>query len=43
VALAIVEPLRAYGAYAAALEPQQGDDEAAAPLRFLGRDPSWAP
>ncbi|SDD50936.1 TIGR03086 family metal-binding protein [Glycomyces harbinensis] len=38
----IVEPLRAYGAYAAALDPQEGDDEVAALLRYLGRDPEWA-
>lgn len=41
VALAIVEPLRMYGAYAAALEPQDDDDAAASLLRFLGRDPHW--
>jgi uncharacterized protein (TIGR03086 family) len=37
----IVEPLRAWGAYAAALEPQEGDDAVAALLRYLGRDPEW--
>lgn len=37
----IVEPLRAYGAYAAALDPREGDDETAALLRYLGRDPQW--
>lgn len=41
VAKAIVEPLRAYGAYAAALEPEAGDDDAAALLRYLGRRPDW--
>jgi uncharacterized protein (TIGR03086 family) len=41
VATAIVEPLRAYGAYAAALAPEAGDDDAAALLRFLGRRPDW--
>lgn len=41
VATAIVEPLRAYGAYAAALDPELGDDDAAALLRYLGRDPAW--
>ncbi|MDA1359498.1 TIGR03086 family metal-binding protein [Glycomyces luteolus] len=37
----IVEPLRAWGAYAPALEPQPGDDAVAALLRYLGRDPEW--
>lgn len=37
----IVEPLRGF-AYAAAADPQQGDDEIAALLRYLGRDPGWA-
>lgn len=41
VATAIVEPLRAYGAYAAALEAEKGDDDAAALLRYLGRRPDW--
>jgi uncharacterized protein (TIGR03086 family) len=41
VARQIVEPLRAFGAYAAALEPQPGDDDVAALLRHLGRNPSW--
>ncbi|MCK2218852.1 TIGR03086 family metal-binding protein [Actinomadura sp. ATCC 31491] len=41
VAREIVEPLRAWGAYAAALAPEQGDDDAAALLRYLGRDPRW--
>ncbi len=36
----IVEPLRGF-AYAAALAPAPGDDEAAALLRYLGRDPNW--
>jgi uncharacterized protein (TIGR03086 family) len=40
-ARAVVEPLRAYGAYAAALAPQPGDDAAAELLRYLGRDPRW--
>lgn len=39
----IVEPLRAWGAYAPALEPQDGDDAVAALLRYLGRDPEWTP
>jgi uncharacterized protein (TIGR03086 family) len=42
VALAIVEPLRAYGVYAAALPPEPGDDATAALLRYLGRPPAWA-
>jgi uncharacterized protein (TIGR03086 family) len=41
-ARAIVEPLRAYGAYAPALIPQPGDDAAAELLRYLGRDPGWS-
>lgn len=40
VALAIVEPLRAYGVYAQALEAGDG---AAVLLSYLGRRPSWAP
>ena len=34
---------RAYGAYAAALEPQSGDDDTARLLRYLGRRPDWTP
>ena len=41
-ARAVVEPLRAYGAYAAALPPQPADDGAAELLRYLGRDPQWS-
>jgi uncharacterized protein (TIGR03086 family) len=41
-ARAVVEPLRAYGAYAAALPPQPADDSAAELLRYLGRDPRWS-
>jgi uncharacterized protein (TIGR03086 family) len=41
VAKQIVEPLRAWGAYAPALEPLPGDDDVAALLRYLGRDPRW--
>ncbi|WP_188194828.1 TIGR03086 family metal-binding protein [Nonomuraea sp. SYSU D8015] len=41
VAKEIVEPLRAWGAYATALEPEPGDDDVAALLRYLGRDPRW--
>lgn len=39
----IVEPLRQYGAYAAALAPEPDDDHAAELLRYLGRDPNWRP
>ena len=38
-ARAVAEPLRAYGAYAAALAPRPADDGAAELLRYLGRDP----
>jgi uncharacterized protein (TIGR03086 family) len=41
VAASIVEPLRDYGVYAAALAPQPGDDAGAALLRYLGRQPAW--
>ena len=39
----IIEPLRQYGAYAAALAPQSGDGASAELLRYLGRDPQWRP
>jgi uncharacterized protein (TIGR03086 family) len=39
VATGIVEPLRQYGAYAAALTPAPGADPAAALLCYLGRQP----
>ncbi|MET9340836.1 TIGR03086 family metal-binding protein [Nonomuraea sp. NPDC003804] len=39
VARQIVEPLRAFGAYAAALPPRPGDDDTATLLRYLGRRP----
>lgn len=42
VARQIVEPLRSFGAYAADLGQQHGDDDVAALLRYLGRDPNWA-
>ena len=42
VAEAIVEPLRAYGAYAPALQAGPGADEAAALLCYLGRRPDWS-
>jgi uncharacterized protein (TIGR03086 family) len=42
VAREIVEPLRGYGVYAAALEPLTDDDDVAALLRYLGRRPDWA-
>ena len=41
VAQSIVEPLRQYGAYAAALEPSAGAGEAEALLCYLGRRPDW--
>jgi uncharacterized protein (TIGR03086 family) len=41
-ARAVAEPLRAYGAYAAALPPRPGDDGAAELLRYLGRNPQWS-
>ena len=40
-ARAVVEPLRQYGAYAAALTPSPHDGSVAELLRYLGRDPSW--
>ncbi|NMO53804.1 TIGR03086 family protein [Actinoplanes sp. TBRC 11911] len=43
VARIIVEPLRQYGAYAPALDPRDDEGAAAALLRYLGRDPQWAP
>ena len=42
VAKSIVEPLRQYGVYAAALEPGAGADDAAALLCYLGRSPAGA-
>jgi uncharacterized protein (TIGR03086 family) len=42
VAENLVEPLRAYGVYAAALEAAPGDDDVATLLRYLGRRPDWA-
>ena len=41
VAQSIVEPLRQYGAYAQALEPSAGADDAAVLLSYLGRRPDW--
>ncbi|MBB4710234.1 uncharacterized protein (TIGR03086 family) [Streptomyces luteogriseus] len=41
IAREIVEPLRPRGAYVAALAPEQGDDDVAVLLRYLGRDPRW--
>ncbi|MEU4222222.1 TIGR03086 family protein, partial [Actinoplanes sp. NPDC026623] len=43
VAHAIVEPLRRYGVYAAALEPSGAEGAPAQLLRYLGRDPHWTP
>ncbi|MEU5870383.1 TIGR03086 family metal-binding protein [Glycomyces sp. NPDC047369] len=42
VAEQIVEPLRAWGAYAPAVEGPDGGDQVAELLRYLGRDPEWA-
>jgi len=42
VARAIVEPLRAYGVYAQALEADQGAGDDAVLLAYLGRDPGWS-
>jgi uncharacterized protein (TIGR03086 family) len=41
VAENIVEPLRAWGAYAPAIEPPADADDAARLLYFLGRRPDW--
>jgi uncharacterized protein (TIGR03086 family) len=41
VATSIVEPLRGYGAYAAALDADVHDDAPAELLRYLGRRPDW--
>jgi len=41
VAKNIVEPLRAYGAYARALETEPGADDEAVLLSYLGRRPHW--
>ncbi|MFG1997750.1 TIGR03086 family metal-binding protein [Spirillospora sp. NPDC048911] len=37
----VTDPIRQYGMYAAAQEARDGDDDVAALLRFLGRDPHW--
>jgi len=42
VATSIVEPLRAYGVYAAVVPAEPGDDDSAALLRYLGRRPNWS-
>jgi uncharacterized protein (TIGR03086 family) len=42
VAQSIVEPLRAYGVYAAELEATDGDDDVARLLRYVGRRPQQA-
>ncbi|WP_157249497.1 TIGR03086 family metal-binding protein [Nonomuraea typhae] len=41
IAQQIVEGPRAYGYFAAALEPETGDDAVATLLRYLGRTPTW--
>ena len=43
VAQSIVEPLRAYGVYAAAIESEDATDgDAARLLKYLGRQPAWS-
>lgn len=42
VARQIVEPLRAYGAYAAAIEPAADANDVARLLTYLGRRPTWS-
>jgi len=42
VAVQIVEPLRAYGAYAPAIEVAEGADPVTALLGYLGRGADWA-
>jgi uncharacterized protein (TIGR03086 family) len=42
VATALVEPLRQYGAYAAAVPPADGDGDVETLLRYLGRRPDWS-
>ncbi|GAA2620292.1 TIGR03086 family metal-binding protein [Actinomadura fulvescens] len=39
----VTDPIRQYGMYAAPHEAEEGDDEVAALLRFLGRRPGWTP
>jgi uncharacterized protein (TIGR03086 family) len=41
-ARSIVEPLRQFGAYTAALPVGAADDHVAELLRYLGRDPQWS-
>ena len=43
VATSIVEPLRAYGAYAPALDAGANADPVSALLSSLGRRPTWSP
>jgi len=40
-AVEIVEPVRAYGMYAAAIDPAAEDGAVDRLLRYLGRDPRW--
>ena len=43
MAQSIVEPLRAYGVYAAAIEFEDATDgDAAKLLKYLGRQPAWS-
>jgi uncharacterized protein (TIGR03086 family) len=41
-ATAIAEPLREYGVFAAVIAAVPDQDQSAALLRFLGRDPNWS-
>jgi uncharacterized protein (TIGR03086 family) len=43
VATQVVEPLRAWGAYGAIVEPGDATDEMAGLLQYLGRRPLWSP
>ncbi|MFI5914642.1 TIGR03086 family metal-binding protein [Dactylosporangium sp. NPDC051541] len=43
VAQELVEPLRAWGAYAAVLPPTPTDTPTETLLRYLGRNPHWTP
>jgi uncharacterized protein (TIGR03086 family) len=40
-AVALTEPLRAYGMFAAVVDAEEGDDDAAVLLKYLGRRSDW--